>query len=201
MPETIRIDLSAAQISSERTRDLLLAARRELNLKPYEYTESVRIAPGEIPHSHPVLTLNNRIEKKNELICTYLHEQMHWYVTWFSHAYPEAWRALIDDIEARYPNIPVAFPEGAHTLFSSLLHVLVNWLEIEAASAVLGRNEAVHVASRNFVYSGIYKLVLKDWDELSALFHRAGVAPIRPATDMTPDDLALAARMDEAPVT
>ena len=200
MSDDIQIDLSATQASSERIRDLLVAARRDLNLNLYEYTSKIRIAPSEIPHSHPVLTLNNRLDKKNDLICTYIHEQMHWYVTWFSHAHTKAWHSVINDIKSRYPDIPIKFPEGANTHFSSLLHVLVNWLEIEAASAVLGREVAVEVASKNWVYGGIYKIVLRDWDELSTLFHEVGVAPIRMATDMTPEDLALAARMEEAPI-
>ena len=200
MLDEIHIDLSTAQKSSQHTRNLLIDARRKTNIADYEYTKEVRIAPGEIPHSHPVLTLNNRLSKNNDLICTYIHEQMHWYVTWFSHVNSNKWHYLINQIENKYPDIPIAFPAGANTYFSSLLHVLVNWLEIEAASAVLGREVAIETTSKNWVYSGIYKIVLRDWDELSMLFNQAGVAPIRLATDMTPEDLALAARMDEAPI-
>ena len=98
----------------------------------------------------------------------------------------------------RYPDVPVAFPEGAHDARSSYLHLIVNWLEIEAASGYLGREGAIEVASKNFVYSGLYRIVLADWDALAGLYRSHGLTPIHPATGMTQDELELAARMDEA---
>ena len=44
-----------------------------------EFTKHVRVAPTEIPHSHPVLTLNTQLYNPDEILCLYLHEQMHWY--------------------------------------------------------------------------------------------------------------------------
>ena len=106
------------------------------------------------------------------------------------------WREL----EVRYPSLPTTFPEGAHTLTSSYLHLVVNWLEIELASILLGREVAVEVASNNFVYSGLYRIVLADWNWLSNVYGKCGLTPIREAATMTEQDLVLAARMDEAPV-
>jgi len=40
--------------------------------------------------------------------------------------------------------------------------------------------------------------VIDDQQTLTALYREFGLAPIRPATDMSADDLKLAARMDEA---
>lgn len=200
LADDVEIDLTEVRRAAEQVRGLLDKLRSEHDLRRFEYTTRVRIAPGEIPHSHPVLTLNTMLRAERALLSTYLHEQMHWYVTWYSYAHIAGWRAVRRELEARYPAIPAVFPEGAHTAASSYLHLIVNWLEVEAASTFLGREAAVEIASRNFVYSGIYKIVLAEWDELSRLYREHGLVPIRAAAEMTEDDLALAARMDEAAV-
>jgi hypothetical protein len=76
----IELDLDAVRKAGDRVRTRLLRLRREFDLTPFEYTRRVRIAPLEIPHSHPVLTLNTRTEDDHALLCTYIHEQMHWYL-------------------------------------------------------------------------------------------------------------------------
>jgi hypothetical protein len=196
--DEVTIDLTEAQSASERVRTMLLKLSSDYDLSPYEYTRHVRIAPGERPHSHPILTLNTMIREGAALLSLYLHEQMHWYVTWYSHARHDGWHAIWAALLARYPNVPVAFPEGAHTAHSSYLHLIVNWLEIEAAAQFLGRPKSVEIAEKNFVYSGLYRIVLADWDALAELYRAHALAPIPSATAMTASDLAIAARMDEA---
>ena len=196
--EEITIDLSEAQRASDLIRTMLLKLRSDFDLAQYEYTRQVRIAPGEIAHSHPVLTLTTRIREEAALLSEYLHEQMHWYVTWYSWARPDDWKRLWAALLAQYPEVPIAFPEGAHTLQSSYLHLIVNWLEIETNAHFLGRQRAAEIAAKNFAYSGLYRIVLADWDALLELYTAHSLLPIRVAPLMTPDDLALAARMDEA---
>jgi len=123
---------------------------------------------------------------------------MHWYLTWYSHARHDGWKDIWAALLARYPTVPVQFPEGAHTVQSSYLHLIVNWLEIEASAQILGRVKAVEIAGNNFVYSGLYRIVLADWNALAELYRANALAPIYPATRMTTDDLAIAALMDEA---
>ncbi|WNJ91651.1 hypothetical protein [Bosea sp. 685] len=196
--DTVAIDLSETRKVSERIRSMLLKLRADHDLAQYEYTHPVRIAPGEISHSHPVLTLNTMVREESALLSLYLHEQMHWYVTWYSHAHHDGWKTIWAELLHRYPNVPVAFPEGAHSAQSSYLHLIVNWLEIEATAGFLGREKAVEIAARNFVYSGLYRIVLADWDGLAALYASHGLTPIHPATAMADHDLEIAARMDEA---
>jgi hypothetical protein len=195
--DDVAIDLSATQKASEHVRTILLKLRQDYDLSLYEYARQVRIAPGEIPHSHPVLTLNTRIAEDAALLSAYLHEQMHWYLTWYSHTRHGGWKAIWAALLAHYPEVPVAFPEGAHTVQSSYLHLIVNWLEIEASAQFLGRLKAVEVAEKNFVYSGLYRIVLADWNALAELYRTNALTPIYPATQMTADDLAIAALMDE----
>jgi hypothetical protein len=198
--DDIEIDLTEARRAANEVRGLLLALRSSHDLRPYEYAARVRIAPGKVPHSHPVLTLNTMRREEGPLLSLYIHEQMHWYVTWYSHARAEGWRAIQAVLERRYPTLPTTFPEGARTAASSQLHLIVNWLEVEIVAGILGREAAVRLASGNFLYSGIYRMVLADWGPLSALYRLHGLTPVRSALDMTEQDLALAARMDEASV-
>jgi len=196
---TIDIDLTEARRAAEAVRDRLADLGRRFDLAPFEYATRVRVAPNEIPHSHPILTLSTRLREDGPLLSCYLHEQMHWYMTWYSHARGDDWRTLWSRLTARFPAPPVDWPVGAGSLASSQLHLIVNWLQIEATAAVLGRDAARAVAQGDFVYSGVTQLVIENWDALGALFAAHGLTPIRPATQMTAHDLALAARMDEAP--
>ena len=198
MSDNIEIDLTEAQKSAELVKDMLAKLRSTYDLAPYEYTKVIWIAPGEIQHSHPVLTLNTMIRAEGPLLCSYLHEQMHWYVTWYSHANSSGWRAIFREIGEMFPSVPVAFPQGAHTEASSYLHVIVNWLEVESASYLLGRAASEEIASKNFVYSGIYALVLEKWERLAELYREHNLVPIRSASKFSGEELLLAARQDEA---
>ena len=160
------IDLGEAERAAINIKSMLLKLRGDYDLAPLEYTRKVRIAPGEIPRSHPVLTLNTMARDEHALLSVYLHEQMHWYVTWCSHRNGVGWRAIWSDLRTRFSDVPVAFPEGAHTVQSSYLHLIVN----------------------------IYKIVLAHWDALSSLYREHALVPFRPAAAMTGEDLSLAAQ-------
>jgi hypothetical protein len=200
MDNGIDIDLSAAQALAEKVRNALVMLRERYNLGRYEYTKKVRIAPTELCYSHPVLTLNTSLRAENAILCTYLHEQMHWYLTWYSHVNRSGWQEIWSTIRQTYPSLPVGFPQGANDEHSSYLHIIVNYLEIEAAGDVLGSDIARDVAAKNFVYRGIYEIVLREWESLTALYRRHGLIPIRPASAMSERDLQFAALMDESPI-
>jgi hypothetical protein len=88
--------------------------------------------------------------------------------------------------------------EGADTLSSTHLHLIVNWLEIEALSSLIGAQAAKqHVANLRY-YRWIYATVIRDWQPLGELYASRQLVPILQAHEMSPEDLALAARLDEA---
>jgi hypothetical protein len=196
--DRIDIDLSETRRAAELVRSSLLDLRAGYDLARYEYTREIRIAPGEIAHSHPTLTLNTLLREPNPILSLYLHEQMHWYATWYSYHSDAGWRAIWAALRQRYPVVPITFPEGAHTESSSYLHLIVNWLEIAATADFLGHQSAADIAAKNFIYSGLYRIVLADWDWLAGLYRTRGLTPIRHATTLSPEDLAIAARIDEA---
>jgi hypothetical protein len=91
---TIRLDFATVHRSAAHVRDVLFRLRDDFDLNQFEYCKKVRIAPTEIPHSHPEITLNTWLSDDLALLSSYLHEQMHWYVTWYSHACPAEWREI-----------------------------------------------------------------------------------------------------------
>jgi hypothetical protein len=195
----IALDFTAVQRNAERVRAMLLDARARFDLARFEYCRQVRIAPTEIPYSHPNITLNSWVRDDLGLLSMYLHEQMHWYVTWYSHARAPQWRKLLERLHKRYPSVPAAEAGGGNDEFSTYLHLLVNWLEIEAVSQFIGRDRVLsHVRELDF-YRWIYQTVIEDWEALGALYREQGLLPVRHATGMSADDLTLAALVDESP--
>jgi len=53
----IELDFTRVQNSAERVRTMLHKLRRRFDLTPLEFCKEVRIAPTEIPHSHPRIIL------------------------------------------------------------------------------------------------------------------------------------------------
>ncbi|MBM3588087.1 MAG: hypothetical protein FJX33_09835 [Alphaproteobacteria bacterium] len=132
------------------------------------------------------------------MLAIYLHEQLHWYVTWYSHKRSDQWRGVWAALGGRYPDPPIGGGEGADTLSLTHLHLMVNWLEIEALSSLIGREAArAHVTQLHYC-RWIYVSVLRDWDALKRLYEPHQLVPILPAHKMSTEDLALAARMNEA---
>jgi hypothetical protein len=194
----IALDFTAVQRGAERVRNMLLDLRQRFDLSPFEYSKQIRIAPTELPHSHPRITLNTWVRDDLGLLSMYLHEQMHWYVTWYSHARTLQWQQLFDELRGRYPKVPSVEAGGANDDFSTYLHLLVNGLEVDAVSRFLGREQVVkHVRALPF-YGWIYQTVIEDRASLGALYHEQHLLPFRQATRMSAQDLELAARMDEA---
>jgi hypothetical protein len=194
----ICIDLSHAERNAIAVREMLIALSTKYALGPYEYCKEVSIAPGVLPYSHPVIRLNTALFTETALLANYIHEQMHWYVTWYAHKHTDQWRAMWAALERRYPDPPIGRGEGADTLSSTHLHLIVNWLEIEALGSLIGAQAAKeHVATLHY-YRWIYASVLRDWQALGELYASHDLVPILPAHEMSPEDLALAARLDEA---
>jgi hypothetical protein len=195
----IALDFTAVQRNAERVRAMLLDARARFDLARFEYCRRVRIAPTEIPYSHPSITLNTWVRDDLGLLSMYLHEQMHWYLTWYSHGRAPQWRKLFARLRERYPFVPAVEAGGGNDEFSTYLHLLVNWLEIEAVSQFIERDRVLsHVRALHF-YRWIYQTVIDDWEALGALYREQGLLPVRHATEMSADDLKLAALMDESP--
>lgn len=77
------IDLAHASPTERETRDFLIELMTIHPLGRWRYADHIRISDGEVPHSHPVLTLASYPDRHHplRLLSSYLHEQLHWF--WF----------------------------------------------------------------------------------------------------------------------
>ena len=172
----IQIDLTSTQKRAEQAAALLRDLQIRHDLAPFEFSSKVRIAPYEIPHSHPVLTLNTfTVDDPDRFLATYLHEQAHWYLV--DHKAQET-EQMIAVLRTTYPDAPNAAAERARDDMSVLLHLIVNWLEIEAITSVLSAEAARRIAETAIVYPWGYRTVLQDRAVLGSMLDAAGISPM-----------------------
>ena len=130
----------------------------EHDLERWQYTDEVLVdEKAAIPFSHPVLTMNTD-GRDDHLVATYLHEQLHW---WVSRA-AAAREAAIAEHRELFPDAPGREGGGARDSYSSLLHLIVCDLELQATSMAIGEERARAVLESLQHYPWIYERVLND---------------------------------------
>jgi hypothetical protein len=163
------------------------ATRRQLerlldqhDLSPWLFSRVVEISAGEVPHSHPVLTLSTRhLRDDLLLLATYVHEQSHWYFA----ARRDATGAAIAELEAEFPDLPVGFPDGADDREASYEHLAVNAFEYEALRELVGELAARQVLEfwATDHYRVIYRAVLERKRVILEVLARHGLVPPAPS--------------------
>lgn len=109
------------------------------DLDNWIFTQDVRIKAGAQPYSHPILTLNTDfLDSDEQQMSIFLHEQAHWFV---SETVP--YRApnngeeaeVINELRQLFPNAPVSD-------YSTFLHLIVGWVELDAMVELVGEEKA-----------------------------------------------------------
>ena len=131
------------------------------DLRKYTFTHAVLIDEHSIPHSHPILTLHTRhLNSDDELLSTYVHEQIHW----FLEEHLQQTTAAEDELRTIYPKVPVGYPEGSDDEESTYLHLITCYLEMQADRELIGAKRTLTVM--NFWagdhYRWVYRKVLQD---------------------------------------
>ncbi len=132
------------------------------DLGKWIFTDKIIIEAFAIPHSHPVLTLNTKNQTQDELLSTFIHEQLHWYVD----ENKEAERKAITDFKKVYKNVPHGNREGAKDEYSTYLHLIVCYLEFRSMAMLIGEEQAEKVMRETNHYTWIYETVLKDRESI-----------------------------------
>jgi hypothetical protein len=156
---------SQVELATKANLEKLLAA---YDLKRWTFTHEVVIDQRSIPHSHPVLTIHTRhLNQDDELLSTYVHEQLHWFFVAHQAATEDAER----DLMKLYPDVPVGYPEGADSRESAYLHLLVCRLEQKGDEALMGKDRADKVMQfwAGDHYRWIYRTVLHDSARIDAV--------------------------------
>ena len=165
------------QTSHHAARELQEKLELEQLLKKYDaskytFTRTVVIEERAMNHAFPVLTLNvHFLGSDDELLSSFLHEQLHWYLAQHRLAMEDAVRQL----KAMYPRAPIGLPEGADTEYSTYGHLIDCYLEIQADRELIGRERTDRVIKNKPWYTWIYKTILQDEDRIAALVKAEGL--------------------------
>jgi hypothetical protein len=185
----ILIELDHAEREAKRVADLLAALRKRHDLTRFEFTKLVRVQPAGPTYSHPILTLGTRFaESEDLLLSTYLHEQMHWYLWRLGGPDHDPIAPFFDELVRRYPQAPIKLPEGARSYEQTYLHIVVCWLEIAAATELIGRERAAAITQATWGYRWIYRTVIEDWRPLQALLEANGILPMRTPAELDEEE-------------
>jgi hypothetical protein len=157
-----------------RTREQLTRLLRSYDLDKWLFTTSVAIDERAIPHSHPVLTLHTRhLDNDHQLLSTFVHEQIHWHLV----AKADPTRLAIGELMELYPSVPAGGREGARDAGSTYLHLIVNYLELQAMRELVGDQQANEVFEfwATDHYTWIYRTVLSDEHRIGEIVARHGL--------------------------
>ncbi|ATQ76572.1 hypothetical protein CR152_20170 [Massilia violaceinigra] len=141
------------------------------DLSTWIQTDKIVVDEKTIPHSHPVLTLHTRhFNDDGALVSTFIHEQMHW---WLS-KHPRQTRQALREIRKRYPALPVGYPDGADSLAASQEHLLVIFLELDGVERVLGKAEHDRLLTfwSSDHYKKLYDIVARDREQIGAILRK-----------------------------
>jgi hypothetical protein len=164
----IRLDTSRAAEGRKQLKRLL----REYDLEPWLFTRKVLIKPYARSHSHPVLRLNTKfVDDDEKALSTFLHEQAHWH----EEAHKEAVNDAIDQLREHYPDPPNHEEIGTRSEYSTYLHLIVNWQELDGMAQYVGEEKAREVLSSLDRYEWIYGQVLQDTSEIGAILAEHGL--------------------------
>jgi hypothetical protein len=172
----IDIALRAGSKEEQQTKAQLQRLLKIHDVAKWVFTRSVQIDEKSIPHSHPILTLSTRHLRDDELLLsTFLHEQIHWFLTQNHKNTEEAKKEL----RGLFPKVPVSFPEGANDEESTYLHLIVVYLEYRAVREILGVLKARQVMEfwATDHYTWVYRTVLERARDIGNIVFKNKLVP------------------------
>jgi hypothetical protein len=161
----------------KQTKERLVHIFEQYPLEKWRYSEQIQIEEGFGAYSHPVIKLGTWEENETEqqILTTYIHEQLHWFCMW-KEKFESASQAR-REFREMYPELPVTPPEGCGSSFANYLHVLVNSLEYQGLSELIGAAEARKTFERKPSYTKINELVLQEQERINAVLSKYDLFP------------------------
>jgi hypothetical protein len=165
----VTIDLAHGTEREQKTKQTLEQVLAAYDLKKYTFTRRVIIEQGAMNHAFPVLTLNARFASSpDELLSTYIHEQLHWHLR---NRLPQQ-QAAIAELRRMYPDAPIGLPAGAANAYSTYGHLVNCFLEVVALRELLGPQRATAAIENKGNYTWIYATVVRDEKKIAAVVDR-----------------------------
>lgn len=173
----IEISLKNNTHAEIQTKEQLQRLLKTYDLSKWIFTKAVLIDEKTvIPHSHPVLTLNTRHIKDDELlVSTFVHEQIHWHLV----QKEKETEAAIKELRVIFPKVPAKGTEGARDESSTYLHLLVIYLEYRAIREAFGELKGKQIMEfwATDHYTWIYKTVLERPRDIGNLMFKHKLVP------------------------
>lgn len=184
----LNIKLNSGGEPEKKAKVLIEEFERKYDLKPYIFTHEILIKSMEIPHSHPVLTLNTRqIDEPKRYLGLFLHEQIHWFFAKMGNELKT--QNFISKMKAKYPKVPSRKDGGANDDKSTYLHFGVCYYELIVMTKLLGEKDAVRIFSTEDVYFWVRKQVLENREFVAKTLTESGLAWVDENSSAHPSDL------------
>lgn len=170
----IKVTLAHGSADEKTTQAQLARLMSQHDLTKWVRTRQVVISAGEIPHSHPVLTLHTRhLDRDDLLLSTFVHEQIHWHVD----MKPAAMAAAVADLRVLYPVLPVGYPKGANDEAGSYEHLVIIYLEDQANRELHGMGAARKIMQHwsGDHYTELVKIVVRDNRKIMRVVQKHGL--------------------------
>ena len=165
----ITIELARGTPREQLTKETLEQLLATYDLKKYTFTRKIIIEQGAINHAFPALTLNAGFASSpDELLSSFLHEQLHWHLRNQDRRQREA----VAELRQLYPRVPVGLPAGADSEYSTYGHLVDCYLEIIADRELLGPDRTDAVIRGKPWYTWIYSTVLADEKKIAGVVDR-----------------------------
>jgi len=165
----ITIDLARGTPREQLAKQTLEQVLASHDLRKYTFTRKVVIEQGAVNHAFPVLTLNAYFaSSSDELLSTYIHEQLHWHLR----NRADEMQAAIAELRQLHPRVPVGLPASAENEYSTYAHLVDCYLEILADRELLGPERTAIVIQRKPWYTWIYTTVLADEQQIADVVNR-----------------------------
>ncbi|MFH0906306.1 MAG: hypothetical protein V1824_03130 [archaeon] len=156
-------------------KETLLEILEEYNLEKWIFTNKVVFEDDCKSHSHPIITLNTFCNnKKLQLMSVFLHEQIHW----FEAGKEKEVKSAINELKEKYPDIEIISLQNItkqKAIFSTDLHIIVNYLEYDVLCQIIGKEKAIKIINLRPHYKWIYSLVLKEEKTIREILENNGL--------------------------
>ena len=164
--ETITIETKNATDHERQLKNELEKVLGANDVSKYTFTRTVIVEERAMNHAFPVLTLNTHfLGSDDELLSSFLHEQLHWYLA----SRPMLMKDAVAQLKRFYPRVPVGLPDGADTEYSTYGHLVDCYLEIQADRQIIGEERTKKVIRNKPWYLWIYKTVTEDEPRIAAI--------------------------------
>jgi hypothetical protein len=146
------------------TRRQLRDVLAEYDVDPWVFERAIRVDATSSGSSEPVITLSTQHRGDDlGLLAEFVHEQIHIFVK------GPSLRAALDTLRTMYPDAPTERPRGGPSATATYLHLVVNWLELDAMAELVGEAPARRRMDEKEYYTWINDRVLDDTQTLGRL--------------------------------